>query len=368
MDEFDPVAELGLIPDKLFVCNSRGFLLKNDTSRDLCARYIRNGAHIYDVLSRYDELTAYVLGREEASAGSVMKWILPFLKAHGATDLSMYQYTKENMRLMPGAEEAIRYISKLMPTYITTGDIQQATMPVDEMMDAPLSSTFSSVGELDSFNFGRMESRKIREMATEISKLKIAKKKYELNVSTRIDPDDVTLLRTVDDILKNRLTGTSAMNLMESSVPVFSHKKAYRLLEIRRSTGIDLDGTFYIGSEHTDYQPMYLVRDCNGIAVSYNGSDFAVRGCNVAVMSNDSDIGAFLASVFFDKGYEHVMELVNNWDRKYLKQADVMDTHLRDHVLARHSRKLPEVVLVDRHNVDAVAEKSETYRKRILAR
>ena len=136
MDEYDPIIELGLMPDKLFVCNSRGFLLKNDTTRELCARYIRNGGHVYDVLSRYDELTAYVLGREEASAGSVMKWILPFLKAHGATDLSMYRYAKENMRLMPGAEEAIRYVSKLMPTYITTGDIQQTTMPVDEMIDA----------------------------------------------------------------------------------------------------------------------------------------------------------------------------------------------------------------------------------------
>lgn len=368
MGEFDPVEDLGLAPDKIFVCSARGFLTKNDPTRDLCERFIRNGGHFYDVLCRYDELTAYVLGREEASAGSVMKWVLPFLKAHGVTEHAMYEYTKTTLRMMDGAETAINYIARMMPSYVTTSELQQTTMPIDDVINTPLCDIFSSVGDLDYANFGRVESRKIREMAAEISSLKIAKKKYELNVSTRIDSDDVTLLKAMDDIIRNRLRETSALNLMESSIPIYAHKKAYRLLEIRRSTGIDLDGTFYIGSDHTDYQPLFLVKDCNGIAVSYNGSDFAVRGCNVAVMANDSTIGALLASVFFDKGYQHVIDMANNWDRRSLKNMDVVDPYLRDYVLKRHSRKLPEVVVVDRHNVDAVAEKSEAYRKRILAR
>ena len=50
--EFDPAAELGLFPDKTFVCNCRGFITKNDAVRDLCDRFIRNGGHFYDVLRR----------------------------------------------------------------------------------------------------------------------------------------------------------------------------------------------------------------------------------------------------------------------------------------------------------------------------
>lgn len=364
---YDPMEEMGLTRDKLFVANSRGFLVKNDGIRDLCVKFLRNGGHFYDVLCRYDELTAYVLGREEASAGSPIKWVLPFLKAHGATDNAIYQHSKESLNLMPSAKTTIQYISKLMPAFITTADLEQTNMPLEDALEAPLCDIFGTVCELDSSNFGRMDSRKLREMAADITSLRIPKKKYEINVSTKIDPDDINILKTLDDIFKNRLQSTPGASLMENSVPVFAQSKAFRLLEIRRSTSIDLEGTIYFGSEHTDYQAMYLVNDCKGVAVSFNGSDFAVRGSNVAVMSNDSTVGAFLTSIFFDKGYQHVIDMANNWDRKSIRNADVMDPHLRDFMLERHPRKLPEVVAVDRHNVDAIAEKSEAYRKKVLS-
>ena len=98
--EFDPAEELGLFPDRIFVCNCRGFITKNNYLRDLCARFIRNGAHFFDVLVRYDELTAYVLGREEATAGNFVKWVVPFLKANGATDHLIDRFGMEDMQLM----------------------------------------------------------------------------------------------------------------------------------------------------------------------------------------------------------------------------------------------------------------------------
>ena len=72
--EYDPAEELGLFPDRILVTNLCGFVLQNDPLRDVCARFIRNGAHFYDVVKRYDHLTAYVLGREEATAGNSLKF------------------------------------------------------------------------------------------------------------------------------------------------------------------------------------------------------------------------------------------------------------------------------------------------------
>lgn len=86
------------------------------------------------------------------------------------------------------------------------------------------------------------------------------------------------------------------MSLMESVTPVTSHKKAYQLLDIRRQTNIDLDSTFYMGGDNTDFQALDLVRDSGGVAVAFNGTDFAVRGSTIAILSKDSTVGPFSRS------------------------------------------------------------------------
>ena len=293
--EFDPAEELGLFPDRIFVCNCRGFITKNNYLRDLCARFIRNGAHFFDVLVRYDELTAYVLGREEATAGNFVKWVVPFLKANGATDHLIDRFGMEDMQLMPGATTAVRYIASQMPSFINTSLYEHGMMRVSEQLDTPLCESFCTKMEVDNVQFSRAESRKLREMAETISALRIPKVEYELNVPMEVDAADVKIIRTMDDIIQEQIPGLNAMSLMESVVPVTSHKKAYQLLDIRRQTNIDLDSTFYIGSDNTDFQSLDLVRDAGGVSVAFNGTDFAVRGSTIAILSKDSTVGAVFA-------------------------------------------------------------------------
>ncbi|MBR4225758.1 MAG: hypothetical protein IKR86_03095 [Candidatus Methanomethylophilaceae archaeon] len=92
--EFDPTLELGIPTDKMFVCGCRGFLTRNDSTRDICEKVIPDGRHFYDVLCRYDSLVTYVLGREEAVAGNVPKFAIPFLKAYGATNNTLLETSK----------------------------------------------------------------------------------------------------------------------------------------------------------------------------------------------------------------------------------------------------------------------------------
>ena len=364
--EFDPVEELGLFPDRLMVTGCHGFLTMNNAMRDLCGRFIRNGTHFFDVLVRYDELTAYVLGREEATAGNSLKWAVPFLKANGATDHLMNKFSREDLKMMPGADVSMRYLSGLMPTFITTSLYEHSMMCVSEALNAPLCEVACSTLNMDNVQFSRTESRRLREMCERITALRIPKIEYELNVPMEIHELDVKIIKTLDEILQDQIPEMAAMNLMENSAPVTSHKKAYRLLDIRRQTGIDLDSTLYIGSDNTDFQALDLVRDSGGVSLSINGTDFAVRGSNVAILSKDATVGAVFAEQFYNLGIEAVLDLANNWSREYLKKADMPDRHLTDAMLAAHPRKLPEVYAVDRKNVDEIAEKSAAYRKKLL--
>lgn len=365
--EFDPVAELGLFPDKLFICNCYGFLTMNNYHRDLCARFIRNGNHFYNIFSRYDELASYILCREDVSSGDMVKWIAPFLKANGATDHLIEKYGREDMRIMPGAKEAIGYISRLMPSYISTIMYEHGVIALKDLLGDPECTYACSTTDMDGFDVSRSEARWGRTIGDRANSLRIPKTRYPLNVPMEIDTDDVRVIRMLDDATQVQIQTTpTLMKLMNETTVMNSHKKAYNLLDIRRQTNIDLDSTVYIGGDGTDYQAMDLVQDAGGLSIAFNATDFGVRGANVAVMSNDSTVGAVLVQQFYDKGIEAVMELANNWSRSYLKNADFPDANVISRMLAAHPRKLPEVVLVGRHNVDEIAERSDAYRKKLF--
>ncbi len=178
--------------------------------------------------------------------------------------------------------------------------------------------------------------------------------------------EDVTIIRTLDSVFPGKISSLGAMGLMESADPMTSHKKAYRMLDIRRLTAIDLDSTMYIGSASTDFQPLDLVRDANGLAISFNGEEFTVRGSNVAVLSEDTTVASVFASVFFDKGTTNATMMAENWSREYLRKMDFPDQALLDAFLRENPDELPEVHLVTEKNVDEISKRSDAFRKTIV--
>ena len=367
-DEFDPTVELGLPPDRYVVCTCRGFLTKNDDMRQLCGRFIEKGEVLYDVLNRYDRLTAYVLNREDATAGSHYKWCIPFLKAYGATDHLLHRYSAEDLVMMPHASRTMNYISGILPTHITTTILEHGMMEVSEKLNAPLCEVSESKLCIDQTMMGRSEARNLKDLCKEITKLKVPKNFYELNVPTELLEEDITIIKTLDAIIGGGIPESGALGLMESADIMTSHKKAYRLLDIRRLSMIDLDCTMYVGSSATDFQPMDLVREAGGLSISFNGEEFAVRGSNVAIISDDTTVVSIFASVFNDKGVLASYDLAANWSRKYLEEMDFPDRNLLNTFLREHPKDLPEVYAVNDGNVDEISKKSEKYRKKILGK
>ena len=128
--EYNPTEELGLVEENQLVMSCDGILSKNDFGRDLCARCIRNGARFFDAVSRYEDLNTYALERDESKSHQTMKMIIPFLKAFGVTDHFAYQFAKDNLNIMPGADGTATYLRNLLPTFITTGSYEHHMMAI----------------------------------------------------------------------------------------------------------------------------------------------------------------------------------------------------------------------------------------------
>lgn len=366
MAEFDTLDELGFVNDKQFICSCWGFLTRNNGTRDIIDRFVRNGGHFYDVVSRYDSLCTYVLNRDISSLGHTMKITAPFLKAFGATDLQMHNASAETLELMPEAGTTMRYALNVMSTFITTSLYEHDVMNICDSLDIPMGNINCTELSLDAQDMSRHDARALRDAASIVTSLRIPKTEYLLDVPMELDPLDVKILKTMDDLAAELMAMESASSMMRSMTSVGSNDKAYALLEIRRKTSIDLDGTAYIGSDTSDYQSMELVKESGGLALSFNGADFAVRGSNVAILSNDCTVAGVLLQEFYNGGIEAVLDLVNNWDRKSLKKGSYSDPHLMEAMLAANPKKLPEVVAVNRQNVEEISKKSTAYRKRIL--
>jgi energy-converting hydrogenase A subunit R len=366
MAEYDPMEELGFIHDKQLVCSCLGFLHTNNSTRDLCSKFIRNGDKFYDLIARYEDVSSYVLNRKDNRSGNTMRALTPFLKAFGATDYAMLQCCKESLRLMPEAKKVMNYLTDVLPTFVSTSSYEHQVMALCEALELPISICDYSTVDMDSYDMSRSEGRSIRDFASRIDALKVPRSEYRLNTPVSLDKDETKLIEVMDDIFDNKIKELTCNSLMTGMKSVGANEKAYALLDIRKRTMIDFDGTAYIGGDLMDYQAMDLIRDGSGLSLAFNGSEFAVHGSNIAVISRDCTVAAVLVEEFYNQGIEAVYDLVSNWDRASLKKMDCPDKALMDTMLAANPRKLPEVYIVNRSNVTEIALKSDAYRKKLL--
>jgi energy-converting hydrogenase A subunit R len=217
----------------------------------------------------------------------------------------------------------------------------------------------------DDKEMSRQEARAIREMATSITSLRVPSHEYKLDVPTKLRQEEVDLVMTLDEILAGSLRDTSAESMMKQSRVVGANEKAYFMIDMSKKMGIDFEGTAFIGGDITDAAALYTIKDKCGLAMSFNGCDFAVRNSNIAVLSRDCTAAAVLVQEFYNEGIEAVYDLVENWNRKTLEKKDFPDPYLMRTMLDSNTKKLPEVHIVNKDNVDEIAQKSEKYRGNI---
>ena len=363
--EYNPMEELGLTEEKQLILSCDGVLSTNDYARDLCARSIRNGGRFFDAVSRYEDLSTYALERDETKTRQTMKMIIPFLKAFGMTDHFAYEFAKEDLHPMPGADGSLSYLRRLLPTYIATGSYEHHMMALCDSLDFPIENATYTKVEFDSAENDRQEDRRLRELANKISSLRLPKTMYSVTESEFLDEDDATLVRELDSIFDDELPNMEAFKAYKDVLAIGSNEKAYALLEIRRKTEIEFNSTVFIGSGLNDFQALDLIRDSEGLAISFNGSEYAVRGCNIAVMSSNTIVLDVLIGEFYNEGIQAVYDMVDNWNRDYLKDCKCSDRNLMDRMLQTFPRKLPVVKRVGRRNVKSVIEESDEFRRKV---
>jgi energy-converting hydrogenase A subunit R len=179
-----------------------------------------------------------------------------------------------------------------------------------------------------------------------------------------IDQKDQMILETMDGIIE-KIGETDFIYQLQDIKPIGGNEKAHSMMDMMRRTGVDFERTAYLGNNATDYQAMGVVCDNDGLALSFNGDAYAVKGSNVAIMSPNSIVAAVIVSEFYIGGLDGVHSLIGSWDRNKLLKREHSDRHLMNALLRTFPSKLPEVVIVDDDNLDDVIRDSERFRRRL---
>jgi energy-converting hydrogenase A subunit R len=141
-------------------------------------------------------------------------------------------------------------------------------------------------------------------------------------------------------------------------------EKADAIREIVEKTGVSLADVLYVGDSITDVDAFRLVRESDGLTVSFNGNQYAIKHAEIAVLSENSVVTAVIADVFFRLGREQALRLVEDWSREKLKRSSVNVT-LLGYLFDLYPDVLPKVKIITKENMEVLTKESSEFRKKV---
>lgn len=349
---------------KLFISDCEGPVSKNDNAFEIASYFIPEGDKLFSLVSKYDDILAYIVKRPGYKAGDTLKLILPFLKAYNATDDKIKAYSFENVRLMENAKKVMKFVLKIMPAFLVNTGYRHYTYALCEHLDFPKEHAFGTDLKLDKYQLDENEKRKLKEIRKEIVSMpmiNIPNNARSLENFPRKVRDTIFRL---NEIFWNEIINMKCGIMLKEIDPLGGYKKAEVVQTIAERFNTSLENVMYIGDSITDVEALRLVREHGGVAISFNGNEYAVQEAQIAVLSSTTLPTSILANIFNKYGKEEVINLAKNWNQLTIKKYS-LDDELKEQLLKLPKEKFPKVRIVTTTNLKQVIEESTALRKKI---
>lgn len=353
---------------KTYVTDGEGPVTKNDNAYELSKHYVKgegvDGGEFFAVISSYDDVLAYIVKRENYKAGDTLKLILPFLKAYGASDQGITDYSAANVLLMPKVEETLNYIhEKLkMPTYMISTSYEPYVKAVRNLLKVPFSEVYCTKLNIDRYILPEDERLRLMEFSREISSMKPIKIPPEARSLQELSEEDRKAFRRIDEIFWEIMPEMEAYKIIQEVNPIGGPEKVNAIRNICESAGTLISELMYVGDSITDVEALRTVREGGGLSVSFNGNAYAVFEAEVAVLSPVATPLAALAEVFKNHGLQAALSTAENWSEKTLKSQGVDRDLIKGLFTTPISTKVYRLMDDNRRQVSA---ESSDYRKTV---
>ena len=279
---------------KVFISDCEGPISVNDNAFELSGHFIEDGEKFFQIISRYDDILVDEVKREGYNAGGTLKLIVPFLKAYGATNENIIEFSKENVLLVPGAKDTLQYVKTIMPSFIVSTSYNQYIQALCDLTGFPFENTYSTSLDIDEYSISNEDKEKLMEYRKTIIE----------------NPD----FEVMDKIFWDEILKLPIHEIMKNVNPVGGEGKKEAVLSIISKFRFENEDIMYIGDSITDVEPLRFAKEQGGLAISFNGNEYAIRAAEIAIMADNTVMISIIADLFNRFGKEEVINFINSYN------------------------------------------------------
>jgi energy-converting hydrogenase A subunit R len=299
------------MPNLQLDIDCEGPLALNDNAFELCRDFIKpQGDRFFQQVRRYDDYLAAVAKKPGHKAGDTFKLILPFLKASGLTNAQIEAYSEKNLQLMPGAQEAFKFLhGRNFPIFEISTSYRQFAEAVGLKLGFDPKRIFCTELDLDRYELSTAEAKELQLLQWEIAGAQKMELPPEATSQADLSAPVIETIVALDRIFWERLPAMEIGVLYREVNPIGGPEKAQAMTDSLAKTGLSLADTIYVGDSITDVAAFEAVRAGGGLTISFNGKRDAVNAAEVVVVSDSAWSLALLTAVFQSWGKEGVLEV-----------------------------------------------------------
>ncbi len=328
---------------KFVVSDCEGPISANDNAFELAGHFIEDGERFFQIVSHYDDILADEIKRPGYNAGSTLKLILPFLKAYGATNQNMKDFSQENVLLIPGARATMGLLQFIMPTYIVSTSYEPYIRALCDLTNFSFNQCYCTRLDLDSHPLGNADQEKLRQ--------------FRLSIVDNPDFDNL------ERIFWEELPEMEIYSLVEEVKPVGGEAKKEAVLDIMEKRGFQASDLMYVGDSITDVQPLNFAKENGGIALSFNGNEFALDNASIAAISDNTVITSVIADLFNRYDLKVVQDFALSFEKDPEKAVEEhpLNPQLASKLVETNTR----LEMVTENNLEELKEESSKFRKKV---
>ena len=349
---------------KVFVSDCEGPISKNDNAFEATSHFVPNGDRLFTAISKYDDVLADVIKKPGHKAGNTLKFVLPFLKAYDVTDSEMKAFSAKILVLIANSKETLSHARKVMNAFIASTSYEHYIRVLCQAIDFPYENTYCTKLAIDKYSLTAEEKNRLKALAEEIVQMPLITIPSNAKSIQDFAATDQRTIRRLDEIFDKEMANMVSGKILSEVNPVGGIEKAEAVKDAVKRTGATLADVMYVGDSITDMEAFKLAKEKGGLAVSFNGNQYAVKNAEIAVLSQNSLVTAVIADVFSRFGKQQTLEFVENWSRETLDKSQA-NRDLIDRLLQLYPEKLPKVEIITGENMESLAKESSEFRKNI---
>lgn len=311
------------------------------------ARKVLNNHTFFQRLSQYDDYLSYIVKKKDYEPGDTLKLLAPFIIASGATSQYLRETSRDLMSFTPHSRQALDCLN-YRPVVISTS--YQQFLEVSAEALGIKENLHGTEFRVDDYRVDKEDEELVKKAVDEIASLP------EIEVHSWMAKEDLqeTSKKAVDwldDFFWRKLTRTSFKPVLEE-VKAVGGKRKREVVEGYMDE-FNYSEAIAIGDSISDYAMLDFVKD-KGVAVSFNGNEYALNHSNVAVVSDTAFGEAAVVDAFTKKGLDGVIDLVKN------RRTEILSPPIAENLSTTSFYWLK-----DDDELRVVIEESENMRKRL---